>query len=254
MEEKWVSRKAFYDYCRNRATNLSLLLPPLPPPLLRLLLLSDGTVTHFLEGLFLKTISFELERQSEVIISDKDAKRLSIPKGEKGIERRGWLTFSPPLPDRFGNRSRISRRVCKSNKGRLLYAISIFPLAKLSPRLSHEILLGQKPLGQIILDQDLLFRRHALEMGRFKLPEIAQAFGFSDQEPVWARRYQLTLSGSVSGLLFEAISPTLAFSLESILTPPSAFRQQAPFASSVPFRPIETLRHKEKDAVLGKTK
>ncbi len=203
MEEKWITQKKFYEEYRNRTINLSPLLPPMPNTFLRLLLFADGSVTHFLESLFLKTIAFELESQSEIILSEKDAKRLSLPKGSHAIERKGWLTLGPLL-------AQTAKKIRMPNKKRLLYAISIFPIAKLSQRLHQEILLGQKPLGQIIADQELLSRRHHIEIGQFQYPAIAQGFGFAPNEQIWARRYQLMISSSVSGLLFEAISPTVS--------------------------------------------
>jgi chorismate-pyruvate lyase len=203
MEEKWISQKQFYEEYRTRVLKLSPLLPPLPSPFLRLLLLSDGTVTHFLESLFLKGVAFELEKQSEIVLSDRDTKRLSIPKGSKGIERKGWLTLEPLLPSTIGKSRSPSKK-------RLLYVVSLFSADKLSPRLQQEIWLGQKPIGKIIFDQKLLSRRDGIEISQCPRPEIARGFGFSPQEPIWARRYQLTLPGSASGLLFEAISPAIA--------------------------------------------
>jgi len=166
------------EYCKSQ--------PNLPPPLLRLFLLFDGTVTHFFETVFLETISFELEGQSEMILSNEDAIRLSVPKGEKGMQRQGWLTR-------------------KNSPNRMLYVDSIFP--RLSPPLYQEILLGQKTLGQIIHSQKLLLRRDRIEIGLFSLPKIASGFGSLSDPMIWARRYRLILAGEGSLLLFEAISP-----------------------------------------------
>jgi chorismate-pyruvate lyase len=186
MEGKWMSRgELFCDDCGKSHVHMSL------PPLLRLLLLSDGTVTHFLKTLFSETIAFELKEQSEIVISDEDANRLSLPKGEKVIKRQGWLTI-------------------KSRQTRVLYVSSILPFSRLSPPLYQEIIVGEKPLGQIIDDQKLLFRRDLIEIGHFSLPEISREFRSPSDPLIWARRYRLTLSGDVSALLFEAISPDIA--------------------------------------------
>jgi chorismate-pyruvate lyase len=176
MEGEWMSRDTFLDYSKQSSI----------PPLLRLLLLFDGTVTHFLEAFFLETIGFELKAQSDIVISDEDAIRLSLPKGEKGIKRQGWLTL----------------------KGgpKVLHVDSILPTSRLTPPFHQEVLLGQKALGQIMHDQGLLFRRDHIAIGRFSLPRMMCGFGSPSDQPIWARRYRLTLSGEGSMLIFEAIS------------------------------------------------
>ena len=181
MEEQWMSQKSFCDYCKEHPF----------PPLLRLFLLSDGTVTHFLEAFFLKTMIFELEEQSSIVLTDQDAQRLSLPKGEKAMQRKGWLTL-------------------QDSSKKVLYVDSILPTSRFTPRFYQEILLGQKALGQIIHDQKLLFRRDLIEIGCFSLPKIAREFGLPSDWRIWARRYHLTLSGEGSVTLFEAISPEMA--------------------------------------------
>ena len=183
IEGNWMSRESFCNTCKIDPTQTAL------SPLLRLLLLSDGTMTHILETLFLEKIGFELKEQSEIIPSEEEAHRLSIPKGEKVIKRQGWL-------------------VVKKSQKRVLYVDSILSCSQRFPSFYQEISLGEKPLGQIIEDQNLLARRDQIEIGRFPLHQIAGELGSSDPL-IWARRYRLTLSGERSALLFEAVSPKI---------------------------------------------
>ncbi len=175
----------------------------MPDTLLRLLLLSDGTMTRLLEGICLATIGFELAEQFETVLSDQDAKSLSLPKGEKAIKRQGWLTLGNVSENTTGQR-------LDGMPMRLVYVESVLPISILTAKLHHEILLGRKPLGQIIHEQGYLFRRDDIQIGQFLLPDIAKGFGLASNEPLWARRYQLALSNEISGLLFEVISPNIA--------------------------------------------
>jgi chorismate-pyruvate lyase len=213
IKEHWMSRTAFYDYCKTEAGNTQR--PHVqqkdgnaiqtPDTLLRLLLLSDGTMTRLLEGICLTTIGFELAEQFETVLSDQDAKSLSLPKGEKAIKRQGWLTQGDRSENTTGQKWAGTTR-------RLVHVMSILPTSILTAKLHHEILLGKKPLGQIIHEQRYLFRRDDIEIGQFFLPDIAKGFGLTSNEPLWARRYQLALSNEISGLLFETISPSIASS------------------------------------------
>ena len=129
---------------------------------------------------------------------DRDAQRLAVSKGEKALQRKGFLTlWNHPGPKR------------------LLYVTSLFPLSQLTPHLYQELQLGQKPLGQITQEQQLPFKRDAVGIARVTSPDLASHFGLPENEPIWAREYRLTLSGNISGIIFEAISPLLYNATES---------------------------------------
>lgn len=190
MEYHWMKRDAFAVYCREHPVD----------PLLRLLLTSDGTVVRHLSALFSGPISLEVQDQREIVINDEMSEWLEIVKGEKGIERRVWLTDAPPEEGKNGLHARGLKR---------LYAISTFPISRLKPDLYREIELGLKPLGQIIEERRLPARRDRLEIGQRLCPEAAKAFGLPQDELFWARRYRLTISEQASGAIFELFSPRL---------------------------------------------
>lgn len=187
MENEWLTREAFWEACRRNPID----------PVLRLLLTSDGTLIRHLQSLFLASVKVAVQDQREVLIDEEDASWIGIPAGEKGIQRKVWLSAG----------ARGDRKV---------FAVSTFPLSGLKPDLYQEILLGQKPIGRIIEALRLPTRRDRLEITRLALPQVAEALGLQPGELFWARRYRLTISDQVSGGLFEAFSPSL-FSSSSFL-------------------------------------
>lgn len=194
MNEAWHKVEAFRDYCRDHPVS----------PLLRLLLTSDGTLVGHLNSLFLKTIQVEVQAQSEVLIDDELAKWLEIPQGEKGVERKIWLTDGAPLPPLDPPEKQVFTRGEKK-----LYAVSTFPISGLKPDFYHDMKLGRTPLGLMIQERRLSTRRDRLEIGHRPFPEIAKELGFPKDQLFWARRYRLTISEQVSGAIFEIFSPHL---------------------------------------------
>jgi chorismate-pyruvate lyase len=205
MNDAWIKVEAFRDYCRDHPVS----------PLLRLLLTSDGTVVGHLNALFLRTIEVEVQAQSEVLIDDELAAWLEIPKGEKGVERKIWLTeggfrsssdetseTSAPRnvkdPPAFPASARGEKRI---------YAISTFPISRLKPDFYHDMKLGRTPLGRMIEERRLSTRRDQMEIGHRPFPEVAKELGLSQDQLFWARRYRLTISERASGAIFEIFSP-----------------------------------------------
>lgn len=177
MENEWLTKEAFGEGCRRNPID----------PVLRLLLTSDGTLIRHLESLFLASVKVAVQDQREIRIDEEHASRIGIPAGEKGIQRKVWLS---------------------AGGGRKVFALSIFPLSGLKPDFHQEILLGQKPIGRIIEAQQLPTRRDRLEITRLALPQVAEALGLQPRELFWARRYRLIISDQVSGVIFEAFSPS----------------------------------------------
>lgn len=184
MENEWLTKEAFWEGCRRNPID----------PVLRLLLTSDGMLIHHLQSLFLTPVEVAIQDQREIPIDEEHAFRIGIPAGEKGIQRKVWLS---------------------AGGGKKVFAISLFPLSGLKPDFYQEILLGQKPIGQIIEMLHLPTRRDRLEIARLALPQVAEALGLQPRELVWARRYRLNVSDQVSGVIFEAFSPSLFSSSSS---------------------------------------
>jgi chorismate-pyruvate lyase len=184
MKNEWLTKEAFWDLCRRKPID----------PILRLLLTSDGTLIRHLQSLFQTPVEVAIQEQREILIDEEQASWIATPAGEKGVQRKVWLTAG-------------ASSAAKSDKK--VFAVSTFPLAGLKPDFHQEILLGEKPIGQIIEAQRLLTRRDRLEITRLPLPQIAEAIGRQPGELFWARRYRLTISNQVSGVIFEAFSPSL---------------------------------------------
>jgi len=184
MENEWLTKEAFWEECRRNPID----------PILRLLLASDGTLIRHLQSLFQAPVQVAVQDQREILIDEEQASWIGIPAGEKGIQRKVWLALGAPSA---------------AKNERKIFAVSTFPLSGLKPDLYREILLSRKPIGQIIEAQHLLTRRDQLEITRLPLPQIAEALGRPAGELFWARRYRLTISDQVSGVIFEAFSPSL---------------------------------------------
>lgn len=163
-------------------------------PILRLLLSSDGTTVRNFKGLFLRQAGLELVAQHEVAVNEPLSLQLSIPKGEKVLERSVWLTLEAG----------------DGVKKKVLFASSVFPLLRLTPKLNLALQLGEKPLGQIIEEGHLPTFRDFLEVGFLPFPEVAQGLSLPKDTLFWARRYRLWINGTVSAFICEVFSPQLS--------------------------------------------
>ncbi|MBN4053216.1 DUF98 domain-containing protein [bacterium AH-315-L15] len=184
MEQQWMTLENFWVYCRNHPVS----------PLLRMLISSDGTLVRSFTSLFLAPITVELVEQKETVIDDVSAERLEIPKGEKAFERTVWLS---PHNER-------------SEDKRCLYAVSLFPIAKMQPALYQDMRLGEKPIGRIIEERGLSALRDRLEIAYLPFPEVAKGLNQVEESLFWARRYRLTLSEHISAIISEVLSPRLS--------------------------------------------
>lgn len=184
MKTEWLTKEAFWKGCRRNPID----------PVLRLLLTSDGTLIRHLQSLFLTSVQVAVQDQREILIDEAQSSWIGVPAGEKGIQRKVWLTVGGP------SAARGEKKV---------YAVSTLPLSGLKPDLHQEILLGQKPIGRIMEAQHLLTRRDRLEIAQVPLPQIAEELGLHPRELFWARRYRFVISDQVSGVIFEAFSPSL---------------------------------------------
>ena len=196
MENEWLTKEAFWDFCRRNPID----------PILRILLTSDGTLIGHLRSLSLAPVEVAVQEQREISIDAEQASWIGVPAGEKGIQRKVWLTVrtssAPSSSEIFGP-------LKPAGKERKIYAVSTFPLSGLKPELYQEIQLGHHPIGQMIETHRLLTRRDRLEIARLALPPIAEELGLKQEELFWARRYRLILSDQVSAVIFEAFSPSL---------------------------------------------
>ncbi|TAJ98822.1 MAG: DUF98 domain-containing protein [Candidatus Manganitrophaceae bacterium] len=205
MKNEWLTTEAFWEECRRHPID----------PIVRLLLTSDGTLIRQLQAILLTPIEVAVQDQREILIDEEHASWIGLPAGEKGIQRKVWLTVrapsaTTPAPGPFNDGPTPA-----ASGEKKVFAVSTFPLSGLKPDLHQEISLGQKPIGRILEERHLPTRRDRLEITRLLLPQIAEALGRPPGELFWARRYRLNISDQVSGVIFEAFSPSLFSSSSS---------------------------------------
>jgi len=184
MAHTWMTLDDFWQHCRNHPVS----------PLLRLLLSSDGSMVRSLMGLYLSPPALELIDQSERLLDDESSGCLGVPKGEKAIDRTVWLTLQQG----------------PSGPTRVLFARSLFPIAKIKPNLYQEMRLGKLPLGEILESRALSTWRDQLHIACLPFPELAPGLGLAEDQLFWARRYRLTISGEISAIICEVLSPRLS--------------------------------------------
>ncbi|MFY9269242.1 MAG: chorismate lyase [Candidatus Manganitrophaceae bacterium] len=187
----WITKETFWDDCRLKSID----------PLLRLILTSDGTLVRHLRSILLSPIKIEIEDQREIFLDEEQARQIGLRAGEKGIQRKVWLTLENRPLDVAPNLPRKGEKK--------VFAVSAIPLSGLIPEVYREIRSGQKPLGEIIEAYQLATYRDRLEVARLPFPEIAEALGRPPGELLWARRYRLTFSNGAASFIFEAFSPSL---------------------------------------------
>jgi chorismate-pyruvate lyase len=158
-------------------------------PVLRLLLASDGSMTTALEALRLGRIGVEVVRQGEEPLDEDTATRLGVSARQSAVSRHAWLTHAGE---------------------RLLYAVSVLPLASLSPDIATEIRRGLEPLGRLFDTANRAVLRDGLRIGQLHDPELAAAFGAAPSETLWCRTYRLAVERTLTASIMEVLSPRLA--------------------------------------------
>jgi chorismate-pyruvate lyase len=158
-------------------------------PVLRLLLTSDGSMTTALETLRLGRIGVEVLRQGEEPIDNETARRLGVSALQTAVSRHAWLTHAGE---------------------RLLYAVSVLPLASLSPDIAAEVRRGIEPLGRLFDTANRAVLRDGLLIGRLHDPDLAIAFGAEPSETLWCRTYRLAVERTLTASIVEVLSPRLA--------------------------------------------
>jgi len=157
-------------------------------PLLRILLTSDGSMTTLLEALRGGRIDLDVVRQGEEPVDDDTARRLGVRAHDPAITRHVWLTHAGR---------------------RLVYAVSVLPIASLSPSLAEEIRRGVEPLGRLLDACGRPAVRDGLRIGRINNHGLADAFGAPPSDPLWCRRYRLAVEHTLTASIVEVFSPRL---------------------------------------------
>jgi chorismate-pyruvate lyase len=145
-------------------------------PFLRVLLVTDGTVTKFLEAYLWEPISVERCFQKK-IHAGKDIPLLGARKGESVVLRKILLT---------------GVRTCKV----YTFAESLIRIHLLEEHLQKDLLEGRLGIGELLRDRRLETYREILEFGKEKAGEqLAVYFKIKNDDPIYYRRYRITIKG-----------------------------------------------------------
>jgi chorismate-pyruvate lyase len=145
-------------------------------PFLRVLLVTDGTVTKFLEAYLWEPISVERCLQEETFLKQNEP-LLGVKKEESVILRR------------------ILLRGVRTGKV-YTFAESLIRIHLLEQGIQKDLLEGRLGIGELLRDRRLETYREILEFGREKAGEEASSyFGIKSEDPIYYRRYRITIKG-----------------------------------------------------------
>jgi len=147
-------------------------------PILRILLMSDGSTTALLQALWLSPIRVEVVRQEELPLDPLTAEFLKVEPGATALARDAWLT---------------------ANGQRLVYASSIIVIEGLSRPLLRAVSDRQKPLGLLFQESGQPVVRDRLQIAFVSDSSTPKTPGQTADKPFWLRRYRLSL-GTQPGL------------------------------------------------------
>lgn len=174
---EWMDVEGFISYCEIQRV----------PPLVRLTLLSDGSMVKSLRALYLSDISVDVKGQREVRMGIEMAKFLDSTEGLNSIARDAWLC-------------------CKG--GKLVYAHSFIDVSKIGEVMQREINKRSKPVGILLYDYSLPLLRDQLFIAQVKSEHISEEFAVSGNI-FWARCYRLRGGDGFNAAILEIFSPLL---------------------------------------------
>ena len=193
---KWVSDKEAVGLCER----LNML------PQHRLLLLSDGSLTNFLEALSGSPVDVEIKNHETRRLNKEEAAYLEVIASQDAIVRDVWLI---------------------QNRKKLVYARSVFPLAGLAPDrfnrgldkdFLNKIATSIEPLGRSLTEQGLLTFKDKLAICAVHCSDINNLLNLASRAILWAKRYRLTAEAASGGKCITA-SVTEIFSPELVGKP-----------------------------------
>lgn len=184
---KWVSDKEAVGLCER----LNML------PQHRLLLLSDGSLTNFLEALSESPVDVEIKNHETRRINKEEAAYLEVLASQDAIIRDVWLI---------------------QDRKKLVYARSVFPLAGLDKDFLNKIATSIEPLGRSLTEQGLLTFKDKLAICAVHCSDINNILNLAPHAILWAKRYRLTAQSASGGKCITA-SVTEIFSPELVGKP-----------------------------------
>lgn len=181
---KWISNKYAVSLCER--LNM--------PPQCRLFLLSDGSLTNFLETLNRFPVDVKIKDIKTRRLQKEEAIFLDVGASQDSIIRDVWLT---------------------QDKRKLVYARSVFPLEGLDKDFLNKLSASIEPLGKNLTDQLFLTCKDKLEICAVHCAEINNILKISPDAILWAKHYRLTARPAVEGRCIKA-SITEIFSPELV--------------------------------------
>lgn len=160
---------------------------PVETPM-RMLLLSDGSLTMLLNACLISPVSLQRLRQDEVGLDKEMAAYIEAEAGQKVIDRDVWLI---------------------NGTKKVVYANSILPTSLMRDDIYNEIARGETPIGTLLSEQSILTRRDRLQIAKVKSKEICKELGLPEDTLLWARRYRLHTEGGFKGVILEVFSPKI---------------------------------------------
>ncbi|MBI3754215.1 MAG: chorismate lyase [Deltaproteobacteria bacterium] len=164
------------------------------PPQQKLLLLSDGSLTKFLETSNRSPVDVEIKNHETRRLEKDEAEYLEVDAPQDAIIRDVWLI---------------------QNKRRLVYARSIFPLSGLDKHFIETIAAGIEPIGKSLTGHGLSASKDKLEICAVHCIDANNALNLAPEAILWAKRYRLsaqTPSGveGIKASITEIFSPEIA--------------------------------------------
>lgn len=153
------------------------------PPFLRVLLITDGTVTKSLEAFYWEHVAVESIRQSEVALAD-ECPWLDLKKGDRVLEREVRLV---------GKDSGVVYAYCKS----------LLKLDALSEQLRSDLLSGKIGIGEMLRERGLETYREVVDMGRKIDETLAPMFNTTKCGDLIYRTYRVRLHHEPTMLITE---------------------------------------------------
>lgn len=181
---KWVSDKEAVGLCERLHM----------PPQGRLLLLSDDSLTRFLEALSGSPVDVEIKNHETRRPNKEEAAYLEVLASQDAIIRDVWLI---------------------QDRKKIVYARSVFPLAGFDKDFLNKIATSIEPLGRSLTEQGLLTFKDRLAICAVHCSDINNLLNLAPRAILWAKRYRLTAEAAsvgkcVTASVTEIFSPELA--------------------------------------------
>jgi len=137
----------------------------------RILLTTDGTLTHILEAYAAERVA--LVKLSHALVTDpQERASVGLDEHERALRRIILLT---------GSESHIT----------FIYADSVVMLDRLPEMVAHGLLHTARPIGKLLYSCRAETYREIIDMDEEQDPKVASHFGLSEGEPLLARTYQI---------------------------------------------------------------